>query len=404
MDPFDRLPWFALRDILSYLPDLPTLHRLCNASPAVAAFLRNERGLFPEIVEAIIAHPMQEKGLIPQAQFSIRTLVLIWWRMSSSDSKLDSGLGDECPLPKSYTTILAGLRESKSYKMETQNYGTGSLPRSTPCAVLRRLLIFMGRLRQIAHACFHALIANCMTLKLEHVKYGHCKLLYGRPPFNRFKRRKGKPYIPVDIGAPTWLEEQRLILAILRITLFFALQNAANAHVISDTKKETQIYQVGEFWYQIFGRGAQSEQVETVLWWLSEEVGSGGGDAAERMERWIFSSSLADNLRYCCSTFTSMTEEQWIKAEQDMDTRYSTRGSLCLHYCAMHTLSPLEYVDNSVFQPFGVSFWESSRMDALGFPGSDYLGDMWFVWSSILTEEQWDEITREQQERITLGY
>lgn len=393
MDPFSRLPWFILRDILSHLPDLPTLHRLYSASHAVATFLQ-ENGTFPDIVEAIITRPMRENGLLPQVQFSIRILVFIWWRILCSDSE------DRCPLPRSYSTILEDLKESREYEMKQQNYGTRALQRSTPSIVLCRLLMFMTRLRQITHACFHALIANCMALKIEHLPKNHESYFCIQPVVDRSRRPKGQPYIPVNIGSPTWLEEQRLILAILRVALFFAFRDAASVHGILETDEETlrllQDYQAGTFWDQIFQRGtyyAQKEQIHTVLLWMSKQAGG-----EDKIESWISSCPLSEHLSYCCPEFTPMMEER-IKTEKSMHGHRYTCGMLCLHFCRNAPRTPLRCVDYSFYRPFGVVFWDEARMDALGFPERKNMSAMWFAWSSILTEEQWEQMM--EQQRIT---
>ena len=54
-DPFGRLPWSDLEELL-HLPDLATLHQLCQASPTVADYLNHKTGFFSKLVERIIDH------------------------------------------------------------------------------------------------------------------------------------------------------------------------------------------------------------------------------------------------------------------------------------------------------------------------------------------------------------
>jgi hypothetical protein len=72
MENFGRLPWFALKTILSALPDLPSLHSFHNAAPEVAAFLHQNNGLFAHIVDAIIKNTAREIGLLPTVQRVVR--------------------------------------------------------------------------------------------------------------------------------------------------------------------------------------------------------------------------------------------------------------------------------------------------------------------------------------------
>ncbi|KAL5042422.1 hypothetical protein BDW71DRAFT_211179 [Aspergillus fruticulosus] len=85
MDPFGRLPWFALHNILSALPDLPTLHSLHNASPDVAAFLQGNNDLFAQIVDSIMESTASERGLTPIVQRAVRYLVTIWAAQSKRE-------------------------------------------------------------------------------------------------------------------------------------------------------------------------------------------------------------------------------------------------------------------------------------------------------------------------------
>ncbi|KAL4982719.1 hypothetical protein BDW68DRAFT_182280 [Aspergillus falconensis] len=78
MDPFGRLPWFALHNILSALPDLPTLHSLHNASPDVAAFLQGNNDLFAQIVDSIM-----ERFLL---QYADKIVVLANGRIVETDT------------------------------------------------------------------------------------------------------------------------------------------------------------------------------------------------------------------------------------------------------------------------------------------------------------------------------
>jgi hypothetical protein len=109
MDPFARLPWFVLQNILSNLADLPLLYRLHNASPAVAAFLHANIDLFAATVDAIIGNPARERGLLPHVQHAVRLLVLVWTRASDSQSRQGNDKAEE-PLERSYTDILSTLR------------------------------------------------------------------------------------------------------------------------------------------------------------------------------------------------------------------------------------------------------------------------------------------------------
>ncbi|PKX98029.1 uncharacterized protein P174DRAFT_415804 [Aspergillus novofumigatus IBT 16806] len=109
MDPFGRLPWFVLQNILSNLADLPSLYTLHNASPVVAALLHENTDLFAVIVDAIIGNPARERGLLPHVQHAVRLLVLVWTRASGLQGRQANDEAAE-PLEASYTHILSTLR------------------------------------------------------------------------------------------------------------------------------------------------------------------------------------------------------------------------------------------------------------------------------------------------------
>lgn len=350
MDPFNHLPWFVLQDILSYLPDLPTLHRLYDASPAVASFLNEDRhGVFPKVVEAVISHPSHDQGLYPSTQFLLRTIVLIWWRAYSRDAP-------DNPLPVSYNEIFNSFRR-RGFRLPECYYGDASLPASTPAIVLNRLLSFSTRLRQMTHACFHGLVARCMALEPEHLEHPETRYTSEtkvKPP--------GRPYTPIDIGPPSWIEEQRLMTGFLRIMLFFELRKEILSHGNLDTGNEVvcqlQSRQVEEFWDGLLNCRERS-LVRTVMTWLVPEV----GDARE-INSWMDSPSLPSSLIYCCPELTPLTEQQRSMTEVAMVGNVPAIG--CYRHCRMLPESPLRDIDFAVFRPYGFAIWGTKRMRALG--------------------------------------
>jgi hypothetical protein len=77
MDPFGRLPWLALQNVLSALPDLPSLHSLHNALSEVEIFPHQNNGLFAQIINAIIENTARERGLLQIVQCAVQQLVII---------------------------------------------------------------------------------------------------------------------------------------------------------------------------------------------------------------------------------------------------------------------------------------------------------------------------------------
>lgn len=381
MDPFARLPWFALQTILSSVPDLLSLHRLHNASPAIADFLHQNNDLFAQIVDAIIGNPARERGLLLHVQHAVRLIVLVWTR--DSDPKRAQ---------EPYTDILSVLKHVRERPPDRPPPIENAISRSTPSAILCRLLDLIARLRCIAHAYFHSTIARCLELRVEHLPK-KTKYINTRDVVDRTQRPHGIPYVPFDIGPPTWMEEQRLLHSLLCVILFYELRTShVECSVITTYGDSIQTIlddNVELFWKKIlwmFNEG-QVEQITTLLQWLDEQAGIRGS-----VRSWIHSGVISDEYSYCCGNFTSMTDEQWDKAEMDLHRGCSSRGAQCLWQCETHNLSPLRCVNFSVFRPYGLVFWDCARMDALGFLGTDAIHRMWFAWSSILAEEDWEAI------------
>jgi hypothetical protein len=388
MDPFGRFPWFILQNILSNLSDLPSLHRLHNASPTIAAFLHKNNDLFARIVEAIIGNPSCENGLLPHVQHAVRLIALVWTR------RLERA-------QEPYTDILSVLnyvRERPPYHYEPSPI-QNTIPRSTPSAVLCRLLGLMTRLRCISHTCFHSMIARCLELRIEHLPK-KTKYINTRRVVERDRRPQGISYIPVDIGPPTWMEQQRLLHSLLCVVFFYELRKShSECSAITlkgDTIQTILDDNVEGFWERILSNFDDGlvEQITVLLRWLDEQAGS-----RANVFCWIHSGLIQERYIYCCGNFTSMTDEQWDKAENDLFLSGSSRGSQCLEQCRNHPGSPLRFVNYSAFRPYGLVFWDCVRMDALGLSGRLPAHRMWFAWSCILMEEDWKVLIELQSMR-----
>lgn len=396
MDPFDRLPCFVLQNILSNLADLPSLYRLHNASRVVAAFLHENNGRFAVIVDAIIGNPTRERGLLPHVQHAVRLLVLVWTRASDLQPRQANDEAAE-PLEGSYTDILSTLRYVRERFPQRELPMEKIISRSTPSAILCQLLVLITRLRRIAHACFHSMISRCLKLPVEHLPKKTKKYINTRSVVDRSQRPQGIPYVPLDIGPATWFEEQRLLHGLLCIVLFYELRKThAECSVITTDGQPAQTLlddNVEGFWKTMLWmyNDGQVEQITTLLQWLDEQAGGRG-----TLYSWLLSRAIPEQFSHCCGRYTSMTEEQWNKAELDTSGGCSSQGTRCLWQCSTHNLSPLRCVRYSAFRPYCLVFWDGIRLDALGFPGPNNLRELFFAWSSILSEEEWDEILRLQ--------
>ncbi|KAE8316507.1 hypothetical protein BDV41DRAFT_111846 [Aspergillus transmontanensis] len=412
-DPFGRLPWFALQSILSNLPSLPALYSLYNASPEVAAFLHRNKDLFAQIIDAIISNPVCERGLAPHVQDILRLIIRIWTPIQEPDTDILGSLYYVLERPH----VLPPMRETRSqFYVESRPRESPptlkAISPSTPSAILSRLLRLMGWLRCLIHAYFHSAITRCLQLQLEHIP----------PPLrrrkrwwtadwvvDRSKRPKGIPYTPTDIGPLTWVEEQRLLSSFLFIVLFHELHKTHLEHslFIKDSESVRALLEndVEVFWKnalrEYHSTEGHEEQLVALLHWLGQQA-----SRPENIYQWLLSGQVSEDYSHCCQYYTTVIHTQMKEVEikcNDLREGISSRGVQSLRSCRRDLRSPLKGVDRSVFHPYGLVFWDGVRLDGLGFLGKCCPDLTWFSWSSIFTEEDWEDLQRRQSTITTFG-
>lgn len=374
MDPFARLPWFILKSVLSSLPDLFSLHSLYCASPSIAVFLSEHNDLFAQIVDAIMARPARESGLLPYIQDLMRLVVLVW-----------------SPNAHSYAEIPESIQYAGEQSARPQLPILKEIPLSTPSAVLFSLLdLFMG-LRRVAHKCFHSMIDRCLQLPVEHLPPRDSRtkgkgmrpgryLSHGKPT-DRSQRPQGIPYIPVDIGPPTQLEEQRLLGCLLCVILFYDLCESSGIPEIWRHIEALLATNVDEFWDTFEpSNWSLREQLSTLLLWLDEQAGG-----REQVSLWLRSVACSSSeVIHCCRHYTLVTDDPEVWDEsQTMPGEALAFSRLWDSRISNH--SPIRCMDFSMVRPYGLVFWETDRLEALGYPVRGNPMPWWFALSSILS-------------------
>ena len=385
MDPFQRLPWFFLQDTLCLLPDLSTLFQLYQASPAVFAFLRRNPRIFHTVVESIIAHPEPDRGLHPKAQQYLRICVLLWWR----ENEIQTGHQEPGtnPLPSSFDDVafVLGLSSLDS-KTLPPGLGDDPLPRTAPVSALGRLLGYSSRIHQLTHAFFHDRVAECLKLRPE-------RMVDREEPFHdSLPRPRGTPITPVDIGPPIWLEEQRIILAVLRYLIFFELQRATKKNILAIGSQHPHFLtlernDVHTFWERPdsrmrvarLRRGPEMMQLNDFVKWIQR-------DGALKVHQGHL---------HCCAERPSPI----LKERQESEILLlRTPGSYWIRKMYSWPRSPCRGMNCERFNQLGFGFWDEERMIALGFmvPLGMYPRcedddkdekDIFFRWSSILNSD-----------------
>ncbi|KAJ0420819.1 hypothetical protein BJY00DRAFT_283618 [Aspergillus carlsbadensis] len=397
MDPFSRLPWFVLRDILSDLPDLFSLHSLYTASPGVARFLRDHNDLFILIIEEIIARPTRERGLVPYVQELIRLLVHLWSRQANGTDAVHS-----------YGEILESIQHIGERPPRELSPVLRGIPVSTPPALLFRLLDLVARLRRVAHGFFHCTIERCLELSVEQLPQrdftaqgkGMRAGKYNNkgPPTDPSQRPQGIPYAPVDIGPMSRLEEQRALGCLLCVVFFYDLRSADGETLaireIPQRVDAACIENVEGFWdaFRSYPRGPQ-EQLQTLLVYLDEQAGG-----REKLSSWLRSVAgfEEEEASPCCREYTLVADDQ---GEWDTVLCRELRAYTVLRRSTISIQSPIRHSKMSVFRPYGLIFWEAARLQALGFPMGGNPMPLWFALSSIFSEQDWEDAIREQRAR-----
>ncbi|CAI7663161.1 unnamed protein product [Penicillium glandicola] len=280
IDPFRALPWFAMEVVILGLPDLCTLHQLCQASPAVSDYLNHTPGFFPKVVEKLMEHSGREKGYHIDTQFFFRTLVYLWWKEESATTGLPS---DGNPLPDDfYHPSFYAVNVSYDDWRDPEWIGKISLPSSTPPGPLRLLLSLASRIRRDAHAFFH----GCMNLYLSSNL--ECLAKPKKPWAENGPRPRGlwaRNDVVAKYGILSWLEEQRLMQAFIKPYLFKTLRRLVCEKKVlkTDSPCRDEAFpnallflkqgSVGEYWKNFdwdWKTSEAMEQMRTVIAWMRE--------------------------------------------------------------------------------------------------------------------------------------
>ncbi|OQE39099.1 hypothetical protein PENCOP_c007G08968 [Penicillium coprophilum] len=396
-DPFRRLPWFAMEDIILRLKDLSTLHQLCQASPAVADYLNHTPGFFPKVVEALMVCWYDGVDISPHPDTTVfyRTLVYLWWKEESVDT---GGLvsSTQNPLP-------ANFGEDKIYHINTSSLygfdprawvGETPLPPETPPQCLRRLLSLSSRIRRDTHAFFHGCMYLISASNLQRLKYRK------KPWPTNGTRPQGIPIRNPSANRwiISWVEEQRLVQALLKPYIFSELQRIVcqkrilNPDTTPDfaggwlphTTKYLKEGNVMAFWAD-FVEGleepAHLEQLASVISWLDEGRPMHGKPLKGK---WEFATCCPLAHRY------ELTREERVCMGADPMKQRSATGSNWAQHCEFAPQSGIKEAGlRGKFRKFGVSFWHDETLTDLGLllphlTSETTCRDMAFRWTSLL--------------------
>ncbi|KAJ6079021.1 hypothetical protein N7467_008774 [Penicillium canescens] len=226
-DYLSHLPWKALKIVISNLPDLPSIFRLLEASENAKNIILSHVPNLAQLIENSINRPVAEGGLHPENKILLRLFALISWRQISGPHLHN-------PLPVNYHDVIPALANTFSmaalsfssienpYSTIRQCFASQPLHNSIPPIVVYQILSLSSLAQQVSHGFFHDCVARCMALPLRQLKSDESPSMN----FSLDTRPKGIPLIPVDLGPPTYWEEQRLLQTALQFFLFWDLKDA----------------------------------------------------------------------------------------------------------------------------------------------------------------------------------
>jgi hypothetical protein len=126
---------------------------------------------------------------------------------------------------------------------------------------------------------------------------------------------------------------------------------------------------------------------------LDEQAGG-----REQILSWLRSVACSGEENQCCRHYTLVTDgqEEW---DETQSMPGESRSFLCLSESRISNSSPIRCMEFSMLRPYGLVFWEIDRLEALGYPVRGNPMPWWFALSSILSEQDWEEIIRQQHIR-----
>lgn len=369
MDPFYSIPSPVLLTIVKLSPDLLSLWSLVQASPVVSSLFDE---CASEITEAVLS-----SSLPSHTQTLIRAIILVHSNSCSSSNWHDF-LNKYIHSPQSTNTIS----------------------KSTLSHVLRGILALASQLHHVAHSCLQDLNDRCLALEPYHL----LDPAFQYRPNLPIRHPLGQRYQPQDIGSPSWVEEQRVCLALWRLQLLLCLREATLS-VLGWPEEDLERFQSMEpdqLWESL--PSWELETVKCVHEYLCESQEQVTMDLSTTKTSQgsvrLLSRCLTQKIRYDWPTASPRDDEAgWLWGQSTRQLNGPSRGYLFLTGPLRYSpQSPLKGASFGVFRRFGFSIWDLKRLAALGFMeelrGCEAFGvverqrfsrdNLFFTWQSIM--------------------
>ena len=365
----EQLPAELLLKVLCFTPDLSSLHSLLLASARVSrAFPQAARHVTDAVISA---------SLPPLTQAAARAVVRI--RVSAHECRCVDDVRalhhEQTPPP---------------------------LPSAAAPALLRRFVALAHQIHCLTHACLESYLERCTT-SLRPIL----------PPDRRFPRAlNGGPVLPpredgtpYEIPAqepPSWIEEHRVLRSMWLVQAVYELQRARLDGRLVWTKAEmASLERLSAVDFRgLRCYGCESEQLLTVVDFLGQLSGerTGSTPIAFRMPQPPCAGQ--GSFHYICALELQFgfRQDKW---DQGRDRLHSNPlGFGFNRSIASGPRSPLQCISFEPYRRYGFAIWDNKRLTSLGFFHGDKArawlqpDDLYFIWRSILTDEEVEEARR----------
>lgn len=263
-----------------------------------------------------------------------------------------------------------------------------------------RLPYLAHKTHTLAHSCVEYYVQKCVDMRPS-------SLIKWAPGLNTahtsnrevYDQSEGKPFQPPRTGPASWVEEQRVVLALWRIQFFLELKIALYRGRLGWVEDDARILSSAHLqdFFPSSRRGNLNgtglEQTLTVYEYLQD---LGGGDFVKKGYQLPDPPVTSGFIDKCpprpsfLSTSTSDDPynqgEKWLcRIPRSIIFQWTMRNHV--------KTTPLFNLPFQPYRKFGFALWDNKRMIDLGFAfpgGREFLHDRecYYVWYSILTEEE----------------
>ncbi len=373
-DVLHQLPNELLLDILRSCDDFTSLWSLINTSPRLSSIFQS-RAL--EIVEALL------ESTVPTP---IRSLMRAVVRIRTGSF--------ECQT----------WEEAREFSMTGQTSPSQPLGPATSPVVLQKFVGLTHKIQVLAHSCIDRCFQRCVLISM---KPEPCT-----DPSHSHPRGGGRQrFRAKDLRSPSWMEEQRALLAFWRLQYFFELKIGRLQGRLGWASRD--LIKMQASLVETFYSGFQRQQVLTAIGFVAELRSADGGvePPSERRSPCLgrsrsqqhptfqlpnpargINSSWAHDAPLPLSRVAEQDDDEWV-GHRDEGLLKRTIGWCFLSMYQYRSYGRLRDLPRTPYRKFGLFFWDEKMMvDLELWPDKDYNPKdgykYYHTWRNIIGEDE----------------